>query len=353
MRKKFKRNSRRVLAFMLSILTMLTAFGSSVTTVFAADGTLHFNSGETIAYGDYYTTRMTFDGENTAYCLEPLKKTPAAGEYEYNLLPQDSPIRKALYYLNGGYGYETITRDQCFHGWSDTDAYVIGHLTVAYIYDNYNDAGGAFYGAPQNFIDKTKEVVGVINSLPEPPKSFRAFILPAADHQTVAGSWYEKPYGWIELYKSSANGSISDENGNYSLKGAKYGIYQGDTQVAVLTTDENGYAKSGELEEGSYTVREIEASLGFAIDTNGYDVSVESDVTATLKVQEVPQNNPIDIVLQKIDSEIQKNEPQGAASLEHAEFTVKFFKEQMNSNQKKQEKQRIERGYFRQTRKEK
>lgn len=221
MRKKFKRNSRRVLAFMLSVLTMLTAFGTSATTAFAADGTLHFNSGETIAYGDYYTTRMTFDGENTAYCLEPLKKTPEAGEYEYNLLPQDSPIRKALYYLNGGYGYETITRDQCFHGWSDTDAYVIGHLTVAYIYDNYNDAGGAFYGAPQNFIDKTKEVVGVINSLPEPPKSFRAFILPAADHQTVAGSWYEKPYGWIELYKSSANGSISDENGNYSLKGCK------------------------------------------------------------------------------------------------------------------------------------
>ena len=48
MRKKFKRNSRRVLAFMLSVLTMLTAFGTSVTTTFAADGTLHFNSGETL-----------------------------------------------------------------------------------------------------------------------------------------------------------------------------------------------------------------------------------------------------------------------------------------------------------------
>ena len=165
----------------------------------------------------------------------------------------------------------------------------------------------------------------MINSLPEPPKSFRAFILPTADLQTVAGSWYEKSYGWIELYKSSANGSISDENGNYSLKGAKYGIYQGEAQVTVLTTDENGYAKSEELKEGSYTVHEIEASPGFAIDANGYDVTVEPDVTATLKVQEVPQNNPMDIVLQKIDSETQKNEPQGAASLEHAEFTVKFF----------------------------
>lgn len=61
-------------------------------------------------------------------------------------------------------------------------------------------------------------------------------------------------------------------------------------------------------------MREIEASPGFAIDTNGYDVTVESDVTATLKVQEVPQNNPMDIVLQKIDSETQKKKLQGAAS---------------------------------------
>lgn len=320
MRKKFKRNSRRVLAFMLSILTMLTTFGTSVTTAFAADGTLHFNSGETIAYGDYYTTRMTFDGENTAYCLEPMKKPPEEGDYSYNLLPENSPIRKALYYLNGGYGYDTVTRDKCFHGWSDTDAYVIGHLAVAYIFDNYNDKGGAFYGASANYVAKAKEVVKVIDSLPAPPQTFRAFILPVENHQTIAGSWYEKPYGWIELYKSTANGSLSEGNRNYSLKGAKYGIYQRETQIAVLTTGENGYAKSGELEEGSYTVREIEASPGFAVDTNGYDVTVESDVTATLKVQEVPQNNPMDIVLQKIDSETQKKESQGAASLEHAEF---------------------------------
>ena len=332
MRKKFKRNSRRVLAFMLSVLTMLTAFGTLATTAFAADGTLHFNSGETIAYGDYYTTRMTFDGENTAYCLEPMKKPPEEGDYSYNLLPENSPIRKALYYLNGGYGYDTVTRDKCFHGWSDTDAYVIGHLAVAYIFDNYNDKGGAFYGAPANYVAKAKEVVKVIDSLPAPPQTFRAFILPVENHQTIAGSWYEKPYGWIELYKSTANGSLSEGNRNYSLKGAKYGIYQRETQIAVLTTGENGYAKSGELEEGSYTVREIEASPGFAVDTNGYDVTVESDVTATLKVQEVPQNNPMDIVLQKIDSETQKKESQGAASLEHAEFTVKFFEEQMDSN---------------------
>lgn len=332
MMNQLKKKSRRILAFMLSLMTVLSTFGTSATTVFAADGTLHFNSGERIPYGDYFTTRMTFDGTNTAYCLEPLKKTPEVGDYNYDLLPQNSPIRKALYYLNGGYGYETITREQCFHGWSDTDAYVIGHLALAYIYDNYNESGGAFHGAPAGFITKTKEVVNVINSLPDPPKTFQAFILPVDNHQTIAGSWYEKPYGWIELYKSGENGSISEENGNYTLKGAKYGIYQGDTRVAVLTTNEDGYAKSGDLEVGAYTVREIGASGGYAIDTNSYDVTVESEVTKTLKVKEVPQNNPMDLVLQKVDAETKEIKAQGAASLENAEFTLKFFTEQMDSN---------------------
>lgn len=320
------------MACMLSLLTIVSTIAASTTTAFAADGTLYFNSGETIPYGTYFTTRMTFDGDNTAYCLEPSKKTPEIGSYQYSLLSQDSPIRKALYYLNGGYGYEKVTRDQCFHGWSDTDAYVVGHLALAYIYDGYNDGGDAFLGAPSNFVTKTKEVINFINAQPAPPKSFQAFILPAEDHQTIAGSWYKKPYGWIELNKSTTNRDISDGNGNYSLAGAKYGIYQGETQVSVLTTDDNGYAKSDDLEEGNYTVREIQPSAGYAIDTKGYDVTVESDVTKTLNVKEIPQNNPMDIVLEKIDSETKEAKAQGAAALENAEFTVKFYTEQMDTN---------------------
>ena len=330
--KKIKKSSRRIIAFALSLVTLLSTVAASTSTIHAADGTLYFNGGPTLPYGDYFTTRMTFDGDNTAYCLEPAKKTPATGNYSYDLLAQDSPIRKALYYLNGGYGYEKITREQCFHGWSDDDAYIVGHLAVAYIYDGYSDADDAFLGAPQSFIDKTLEVIDVINTLPAPPKAFKAFIIPASNRQTIAGSWYKKPYGWIELQKSTANAGISDGNGSYSLKGAKYGVYQGKTQVTVLTTDENGYAKSGDLEEGNYVVREIQASPGYAIDTKAYEVTVESDVTASLKVQEIPQNNPMEILIQKIDSETEKGEPQGTASLENAEFTVKYYTEQSDTD---------------------
>lgn len=247
MLEKMKKNSRRIIAWILSLLTMISMANTSAATAFAADGTISFNPGENVPYGSYSTTRMTFDGSNTAYCLEPYKKTPGTGSYQYNFLPEGSPIRKALYYLNGGYGYDKITKNQCFGGWSDTDAYVIGHLALSYIFDNYNEGGGAFYGAPENFIAKAKEVIGVINGLPAPPHSFQAFILPAENHQSIAGSWYRAPYGWIELHKSTANRNISEGNGNYSLAGAQYGIYQGNAQIAVITTDVNGYGKSGDL----------------------------------------------------------------------------------------------------------
>lgn len=98
--------------------------------------------------------------------------------------------------------------------------------------------------------------------------------------------------------------------------------------MAVLVTDENGYARSGELEvleNGHYTVRELKASPGFAVDVNGYDVAVQSDQTSVLEVQEIPQSNPMSILLQKLDAETGKPEAQGNASLEGAEFTVRYY----------------------------
>lgn len=136
--KEKKRHGRRVTAILLSVVTVLTTIFSSGLPVLAADGTIQFNSGENIYYGDYVTAKMTFDGDNVAYCMEPLKKTPQAGTYSYNLLPTDSPVRKALYYLPGGYGYDANIKDQYLSGWSEDNAYVIGHLTVAYIYSGYD-----------------------------------------------------------------------------------------------------------------------------------------------------------------------------------------------------------------------
>lgn len=322
----------RLLAFLLAVLVTVGTVFSGGMTVHAADGTVSFHAGANIPYGDYFTSRMTFDGNNTAYCVEPLKKTPASGSYSYDLLAKDSPLRKALYYLNGGYGYEKTVKDKYFSGWSDDNSYVIGHLVVAYIYAGYSSDTGAFHGAPQSFIDKAKEVAQAIKSLPAPPENFRAFIIPGSGSQTVVGSWYQVPYGYLEIRKSSANASVSDGNSNYSLQGAEYGIYKGDELVQTLTTDKNGYAKSGELEEGNYTVKETKASKGFILDTKTHNVTVKSEATTPVNVTEIPQSNPMDLLLQKLDKEAQEAQPQGSASLADAQFTVKFYTEQSDQD---------------------
>ena len=322
----------RLLAFLLAVLVTVGTVFSGGMTVHAADGTVSFHAGANIPYGDYFTSRMTFDGNNTAYCVEPLKKTPASGSYSYDLLAKDSPLRKALYYLNGGYGYEKTVKDKYFSGWSDDNSYVIGHLVVAYIYAGYSSDTGAFHGAPQSFIDKAKEVAQAIKSLPAPPENFRAFIIPGSGSQTVVGSWYQVPYGYLEIRKSSANASVSDGNSNYSLQGAEYGIYKGDELVQTLTTDKNGYAKSGELEEGNYTIKETKASKGFILDTKAHNVTIKSEATTPVNVTEIPQSNPMDLLLQKLDKESQEAQPQGSASLADAQFTVKFYTEQSDQD---------------------
>ena len=165
-----KRYNTRIIAYLMAILLALSPFASIP--VQAADGTLTFNSGPTIPYGDYFTTHMSFDGDNTAYCLEPMKSTPAPGEYEYDYLPKNSIVRQALYYLPGGYGYDANIKKQHLDDWSTDNAYVIGHLVVAYLYAGKDANSGAFYGAPQSFIDKAIAVTSAIESLPAPPKSF-------------------------------------------------------------------------------------------------------------------------------------------------------------------------------------
>ena len=102
----------RLSASLLAALVLAGALLSHVMPVHAADGTINYHAGAHIPYGSYSTSRMTFDGSNTAYCVEPKESTPPSGTYSYNLLGNDSPLRKALYYLNGGYGYDKHIKKQ-------------------------------------------------------------------------------------------------------------------------------------------------------------------------------------------------------------------------------------------------
>lgn len=156
------------------------------------------------------------------------------------------------------------------------------------------------------------------------------------------GSWYQETsdtlkysvewmgFGYIDLKKTSANPDMTNNSKLYSLEGAKYGIYEGDNLVQELTTDVNGYAKSSLLLEGKYTVKEISASKGYKVDTESHSVTVTRGQTTTANVTESPTNDPVGIQIIKNDIENGESIPQGGATLEGAEFTIKYYNDFYN-----------------------
>lgn len=138
--------------------------------------------------------------------------------------------------------------------------------------------------------------------------------------------------GQLELYKVSANPELTNNNSVYSLEGGVYGLYQNNVQVATATTNAAGYAIFTDITAGQYTLREITAPPGYALDPQIYTVTINSSQVTRIDVTDLPQNDPISILLGKVDAETTQNMPQGSASLEGAEFTVKYYAVQSSTD---------------------
>ncbi len=121
--------------------------------------------------------------------------------------------------------------------------------------------------------------------------------------------------GSLRLAKVSANPDFIKGNGNYSLKGAQYGVYsdKGCTvKIATLTTDESGNSNVVEdVLAGTYYVREEKASKGHLIDpayASGKAVEVKAGEETTIKSTEPVVSGKIKI--QKSDAETGESRPQ-------------------------------------------
>lgn len=151
--------------------------------------------------------------------------------------------------------------------------------------------------------------------------------------------------GKLSIMKKSANPEITDNNPCYELKGAEYGVYKTEAdakadknKVNTLTigkydnTEKNkNWSNEIELEAGTYYVKETKAPKGYALNPNAVKVVIEAGKNTWIGQEsndfvDYPQSDPISILLGKVDSETNKDKPQGSASLAGAEFTVKYFK---------------------------
>lgn len=145
------------------------------------------------------------------------------------------------------------------------------------------------------------------------------------------------PLGKLQIKKTSANTSITDNNSCYSLANAVYGVYKSESdakndknRVSSLKTNENGWSNTIELNADTYYLKEVTPPKGYALSSAINKITVTAGKTTQYgtngELKDSPQNDPIKILLGKIDKETNKNKPQGSASLAGAEFTVKYYK---------------------------
>ncbi|MDY3987554.1 MAG: SpaA isopeptide-forming pilin-related protein, partial [Peptoniphilaceae bacterium] len=137
--------------------------------------------------------------------------------------------------------------------------------------------------------------------------------------------------GALSLAKTSAKPEYTEGNDAYSLSGAEYDVYSEESlgesaKVGTLVTDEKGQSNLLEnLIEGTYYVKERKASKGYAVDSTVYPVKVTGGETAFFAVKEIPQSDPVRVLLKKKDKTTGKPAGQGGATLSGAEFTFRFF----------------------------
>lgn len=139
--------------------------------------------------------------------------------------------------------------------------------------------------------------------------------------------------GNFNLQKDTGDNYISGKNKNYSLAGAQYElILKNDNSLKyTLTTNEQGQASLQNIERGEYTLREVSAPRGYALNTQGEDVYVR-DETNGKQTRDNPRYDPVVLTLEKADKERNalnagQYGPQGNASLVGAVFTLTLYEE--------------------------
>ena len=350
--KKFKRVLALAMAVILSVPTIVTT-GMGTVPVKAAGDTVELTvSDDSAKYAGYETHKM-YAGGNYAYCIQPSKKTPKSGTFEkhydvenYMAYAGDTSaaenLRHIAYYCWGAPGFDAKYFPATWYDGSamNDDRYIaLSHIILA---DAATYEGSeAMHGCNSSFKNWAYQNVLGFNTKGDlineeaprfkltwqpVPSSFKIYVLDTGSTQKIMGYEYN-PTGFLTLTKQSANTSLTSGNSCYSLAGATYGVYSDagcSTQVTTLTTDASGNAGTVSLNEGTYYYKELTAPSGYALDSTVGSINVTASQTSTVSVTDTPVNDPVAITLTKIDSATGEA-AQGGASLEGAEFTVKFY----------------------------
>ncbi|MFR0889786.1 MAG: SpaA isopeptide-forming pilin-related protein [Clostridium sp.] len=273
---------------------------------------------------------------HVAFCGEAMYATPRAGMTLNSAVEvHDDRVRKVIYYA---YGYPN---NQVSNTFPNRDQALLAMNEFLSAVASGTSISGSTNG--QRYHVAYELLKGILN-LPSPPSDFKVY---KAKCPGTGVSWQgivtqnqtlywgqNEPKGNLTIEKSSANPSITDNNNCYSLEGAEYGLYNSEAdankdvnRVGTFTIKADGKANTiKDLKAKTYYLKETKAGKGYALDKKVYSVSVTSGKTEVYKVKDIPQSDPVVIMLRKRDKETGENVPQRDAKLENAEFTVKYYK---------------------------
>lgn len=318
---------RVALALAIALSGVLATLSAAAQEAFAAEAILV----DTGTNFDFYQTdhktglhwadsRFKLNGED-AYCIQITDGAHAGAAYTSRSMDPGMALKIGLYkqYLKKTYpDWSVMKRSgylQYMIWWEYTPEYMNDNVTPDNddFYDVY-DAAKAHYKQHRDEYEASGTEWTSIDS------------------QNMCVAPELTPKGAIALTKTSGIRQLTDENGCYTLKGAAYTVYsdKGLTkEVGTITTDTDGKGKLERVTSGTYWVKETQRSEGYSLDEHAYKVKVEAGETARLNGSEgsveIPQSDPVGILLGKVDATTNGSEPEGAATLADAQFSVKYY----------------------------
>ncbi len=338
--------------FITMLVAPLTPPSAQATVPGVDPNTLSWDTTNRSYYGNYNTpifTSTNADGQTTfSYCVDPTTTVPNAGSYQTMAVGDFNPTmaretRAAMWFGYGGPGFDPSMWPSVWNDGSPmqpANYYAATHIILSYT--TMQDLRYAYYNAGSDFIsyaastfmgynpygrvtNPNSTLFQMFSRADEVPDDYMCYYLDCGERDWVQYIIAQDPYvplGNLTVRKTSSNPILTLENPCYSLEGASFGIYADaacEQLATTVVTDASGSATAQGLRAGTYWVKELEAPRGYAIDGEPRAVQVPSGQTAVVEVADVPQADPLPLVVRKVDA----SDP--GRGLEGAEFTLRYY----------------------------